>query len=489
MREANQAMAEETPSGGTHSTTSSPSKQGLDLLSPVWRFFAAPQVLVTLLGLVALTLLLGTLIPQIPPEAMDDPETWLAMQSGSWSRISGFVQTLGFHDLLHSPGFRLLLALAGLTLFVWLADSAALAWRATGWNPRQRPSWSPEAFGYWGRNALELSADSPGILNSTESQTWESLVEQGFRVSRVSDQPLPNLVAHKRAPALWAFPVFHGALLAALAGLTVGAIWGWRTQDWQLLPGDNQAVGHGTPYVLRLDAFDLQLDETGRLLDYRSHITWLEDGAEIGKGVAISHRPLMFRGLTVRQPGYAPVVKLRGRDSAGRPVALQLGGEEPDSSADLTVTFPTPSTQQLILVDDDEQFVVLSFQPLSAEGKPSLHLDLLGEDGTERQPLTILHESGSVEIGDMRLELELAYRPILRVERRPGPSLVVGGAALAVLALAVAWLASPQLVWIALGDREEGGTRVHVMALPPERGSRWPRRLTSYLQRAFDNGD
>jgi hypothetical protein len=486
--EAKQAMTEETRSSGeTDNTAPKPSRQNQDLLSLAWRFFAAPQTLICLLGLVALALMLGTLLPQIPPEAMDDPQTWLAMQPGTWSQIGGLTRTLGLHDLYRSPGLRLLLALTGLTLSVWLVDSAGLAWRASGPHSTQRATWLPAAYGYWGGNALELRADLPQSLEDTGSQAREHLAEQGFHSSRVAEQPALNLVVHKRALALWAWPLFYGAVLLVLAGLTLGAIWGWRTQDWQLWPGDSHAVGHGTSYELRLDAFDFLQDEDGRLLDYRSHVTWLEEGASVGGGAVLSGRPATSKGLVARAMGYTPVVRLHGRDSSGRAVMLQVNGEEPDSSGETTLTFPTPSTQQFVLVGDDERLVALSFQPLSAEGKPSLHVDFLGEDGAERQPLAVLHESGIVEIGDTRLEVMLAYRPILRVERRPGLSLVVGGAALAVLALAVAWLASPRLLWIALGPNEDGGTRLHVRALPSARGSRWPQQLISHLQEAFDD--
>jgi hypothetical protein len=238
--------------------------------------------------------------------------------------------------------------------------------------------------------------------------------------------------------------------------------------------------------MLRLDAFELLQDEDGRLRDYQSRVTWLEDGTEIGRGAAVPGRPLRLHGLVARQVGFAPVVKMRGRDSSGRPLALQIGGDDPEGSGEIAVTFPRPSAQQLILIPDYERFLVLSFEPLSAEGKPSLYVDLLGENGVERQRLAVLRESGTLETSDIRLETELAYRPILRVERRPGLSLLVGGAALAAMALAVAWLAPPQLLWIALGAYEEKGTQVHVLAPPAARGSRWPRRLLSDLQGAFD---
>ncbi len=479
-------MTEETPT---------PRATRLEPLSLLWRFFAAPQTLLTLMGLVAVTLVLGTLIPQIPPRAVEDPEAWMALQSQVLVQMSGPIGALGLFDVHHTFWFHLLLALTGLTLFVWVVDSADLAWRATAWRIRGRELWTPAAFSAWGKYALRMRFPSSRSLRDTLAQLRGFLTQDGYRCADVPGLSDPSLVASRRALALWAEPIVYAALLIALIGLGIVGNWSWRNSDWQPAPGESRAVGHGTAFVVRLDSFALQQGDAGhgndRLHKYRSEITWLEDGIAVRQDVVGAGRPARFHGVTVRQLGYAPTVKVRGWDDAGHSLVFQVEGmgmpEEPSVSGEVEIRYdvawPTvPSAQQLVLIYGHDLFLALTFEPLSQEGKPALHVDLLGNGGPTRQPLAVLHESGSVVIDGLQLAVELDYRPVLRVDRRPGMGLALVGLALAVLALAVRWIVAPRLLWIAVAESKEGASLLDILALPGTRGSRWPRRLASRLQ-------
>ena len=57
-------------------------------LSALWRILAAPLTLLILMGLLALALAASTLIPQIPVTFAEDPQAWLATQTGVWGQAS-----------------------------------------------------------------------------------------------------------------------------------------------------------------------------------------------------------------------------------------------------------------------------------------------------------------------------------------------------------------------------------------------------------------
>ena len=196
-------------------------------------------------------------------------------------------------------------------------------------------------------------------------------------------------------------------------------------------------------------------------------------------------QPAAFRGIAVRQVGYVPVISMHGLDGTGRPLALQVGGEEPGIRENVEITFPTPTTQQVVVIAGHELYLAVSLESLSPQGTPSLQLALLGDDATEPQSLAVLHRSGTVEVGGLQLELDVDYRPLLRVDHRPGTGLVLAGLVVAVIGLAARWLLSPRLLWIAPGTDEQGRILLQVLALPAARGSRWPERLTSRLQEAL----
>jgi hypothetical protein len=466
---------------------SSSPRRKLDPLSMLWRAFAAPQTLIALLGLVAGALALGIVLPQMPPQAAADPQTWLAMQAGLSAQAKSLIYTVGLFDIYHTIGFRLLLALTGLVLFVWCMEAASLAWRAT-----VRRSWVGSDIAAWGRRAPLIRVYSSHSPRSTLAGLQEFLDQKGYRWAAVRGPTRPNLVAVSRGLSFWAEPIVYGALLAVLAGVGIANYWGWQTQDWQLAPGDSHPIGNGTTYTVRLEDFNLERDGDGRLLEYSSVITWLKDGAALEQARLGTGRPASRRGVTVRQVGYVPVVQLRGRDNTGRPLAFQAEAETLSVSSELTATFPTPDAQPLVLVLGHDQFLALTFEPLCAEGKPALGLALFQagspegdapqDRSVEQQSQAVLYESGSVGLGNLELEVNLDYYPILRAGHRPGVGLVIAGMFVVAAALAAGWLVPPRLLWIAVGTGKEDRTLVQVLLLPMARGSRWSRRLAAQFR-------
>jgi hypothetical protein len=287
-------------------------------LSLLWRFFAAPPTLLILVSLLALSLVLSTLIPQIPQEQSADPQAWLAVEPGALNLNSGLVRTLGLSDLYHALWFRLLLALTGLALFTWTVDAADLAWRAA------RGRWTRAALALWGSRPLQDCVSSAYPAEEVQARLGSFLARQGYRWAGVADQPLPTGVAVRRLVALWAQPLALAALLMALLSLAVLANWGWQNEDWRPAVGGSQVIGHNTPYTLRLDAYTSDPDGEGRLAA-ESTVTWLEDDKTVAQDLVREGWPATRAGLAVRQVGQVPGVTIHGTDKAGESLRLQSG--------------------------------------------------------------------------------------------------------------------------------------------------------------------
>ncbi|NIV37274.1 MAG: hypothetical protein GWN58_49980, partial [Anaerolineae bacterium] len=151
-------------------------------LSALWRIFAAPLTLLILLGLLALALAAGTLIPQIPEAFAGDPQAWLAMQSGVWGQASGVLHGLGVFDLHSSLWFRALLVLLGLCLFVRTVDSVELAWRVA-----RREMWTPDRLAAWGARPPRIELSLPFPLDETLDRVSALMSERGFWSDVVPD--------------------------------------------------------------------------------------------------------------------------------------------------------------------------------------------------------------------------------------------------------------------------------------------------------------
>jgi hypothetical protein len=437
-----------------------------------------------------LALALGILIPQIPPQAVDDAQAWLAIQPGLFGQRNGLVRALGLFDVYHALWFRLLLVLTGLTLFVWLVESAELAWKATSsLAGRGEDRWAADGPVVWASRPSQIRVSPTLSADDVPARIHHFLVQRGYRWAAGSDPPPTNLVAGRREMFLWAQPILYGSLLVALIGLAITGGWGWQNEDWRPAPGDSQAIGHGSPYAVRLDAFDLLAGEDGRLCDFGSQITWLRDDTVTGQDMLGVGQPSTHRGIAVRQVGFVPDLEIRGRDDAGRQLALQVAEAAAAPSPQAKVVFSSPGVQPLVLVPSLDLFLVLTFEPMDAQGIPALRVDMVREGGGNGQSLGVLHDSGVLSAHGLRLEVDLAYRPVLRIDFRPAMGVVLWGGGLAVVALAAWTLASPRLVWLVLGSGEDNTTLVRVLVPSSLKGSVWLSQFDSQLRRELAGGD
>lgn len=465
-------MAEEVP------TTKASHREPLSVL---WRALAMPQTLMALLGLVALAVALATLVPQIPAQARDDPQAWLAVQSGPLLSVNGLFRALLLYDIYHSFWYRLLLTLTGLTLFVWLVDSAELAWRATGRKP-----WPPTAFAQWGSRAGQVCVLSHLGTEETRGRLSDLLAADGYHLADVSGLSTPNLVAERHGRTLWSRPLLLAALLLALLSLAVVTTWGWQSPDWQPAPGDTWSVGHGTSLRLRLDSFAPQPGTSDSLCDYQSQMTWLEGNEPIGQSVISQGQPATLRGISVHQVDCVPAVRLRAWDKAGHPLALRTADGEVSLPGKVDIRFASPESQPLVFLPDKDLLISLSFAPLTANGQPLLGVTLMRNGGANPEPLGGLSASGSLAADDLRLDADLSYRPLLRVSHRPAMSLALTGLSLALLALAVAWLAPARLLWIAIAPYQDSagpaaGSQVRLLVPAGTNHERWLPALANRL--------
>jgi hypothetical protein len=449
-------------------------------LSVVWRVLALPQTSLVLAGLLAVVLVIASLIPQIPAQAMTDPQAWLATQPGPLGRRDSLIATLELYNLAHGPWIHLLLALGALVLFVRLVESAELAW-CSQYGGLER------AIAFLGKESRAPRVDCLSSLppEEVQEQVGRFLHRRGYRVAESAGSSPAKWLASRRPALLWIEPLGYAALLLAGAGLVLSSYWGWQDEVWQPLPGETQLVGHGRPYALRLDGFEMQFDQQGRLGDYASRVTWLE-GADVVHETAVSTRqPTRFEGLSLHQVGYLPRIQLQAWDGGGNPLALESGGEARPGTTQVEIRFLKEDEQPLVLVPAQGQLLVFVFEPVCRLGQPALHVDTIDEDGNGRQRLASLTSSGEVVTHDLRLRIELSYGPMLRLNYQPGTGLVLWGLGLAALALLVGWIAPPRVLSLVAEPRREGGVRMQIVAPPGARIRQWLGHLAVRLEGAL----
>jgi hypothetical protein len=442
-------------------------------LSALWRIFAAPRMLLILLGLLALALAAGTLIPQMPASFAGDPQAWLVMQTGIWGQASDFLHVLGVFDLYGSLWLRALLVLLGLCLFVRTVDSVELAWRVA-----RRERWTRAGLSAWGTRPPRIELLLPLALDDTMEQLGALMSERGYWSSSVPDLVVSSFIAVRRGLMLWTRPLAYASLLVALVCMAVAGAWGWQGESWLPREGEVQAAGHGTPYSVRLDAFSSAQGVGEQPAEYSSRITWLEGETALGRDLVGAGRTSKYAGITLRQVGYVPIVRMRGWDSNDRPLMLETEGDVLSMTGEAEIRFASPEDQPLVLIPNQDLFLVLSFEPSCEGDGPVLHVSRIREGGDDREALGTLHDSGSVSVDGLRFDLDLAFVPILRLENYPAVGLALIFLVLFLVAFIANWLAPPRLLWIAMAQEHEQGTLVQLLALPSAGAQRWLSRLS-----------
>ncbi len=453
-----------------------------DLVSRVWRALVAPHTLIGLMGVLALILGLSALIPQIPPQTMDDPRKWLAAQPDILNQTSGLVRALGLFRIYHSLWFHLILALIGLTLFVQGIEAAELAWRFTG----RTQSNSPTGF-WWEKPRSALRFSSALGCDEVVGKLYGLLSQYGYRWTQRAAPPALDLLATRRRHMLWTRPVAHGALLLTLIGLFITETWGWHSGEWLAAPGDRLTIGHGTPYSVQLDTF-ARPTATAPWCDSQSIISWREGETVTGQSTIGMGQPATWRGITVRQLGQLPVVRLRGLDPTGNPLAFQVGGTDQAADHEAEIAFSLNENQQVAYLPSDNLLLSFVYSP-DPGGRLALYVSHPDQPDSQPRFVTVLQQDSRVAVDDLQLEVGMSYRPVLRVDSLPGMELAIGGAIVAVLALALGWIAPAQILWSSVVANPDGSTTVQIFTLPGASGSRWLLPITRQFQEAQVQGE
>lgn len=448
----------------------------------MWRLLAAPETLMALMGVIALVLILAELIPQAPPGTANSPQAWIAAQTGPIGQQSGLLRSLGLFDLYHSLGFRVLLALIGLCLFVRAVESGELAWSLSAQDRRIEFPWFPHGRSAWDMRLLCIDFSPLLPEDRIAVRLRQYFSRHGYWTTALHDGRLAGYLAGRHTALLWAWPIGYAGLLVALLGLVITDTWGWFGEPWQPLPGESRVVGQTGPYALRLDTFDVRSDGGRSLCDFRSHVTWLEGDRELEPDLIRIGFPASKRSGTVRQLGFVPVVRMRGWDGEGQPLTLETDADALSVTGVAEIRFTSPESQPLVLVTGHDLYLALSFEPNCAIGEPELHLSRIESGGAGQVTVGTLRKSGTVSVNEFRLDIDLRFVPILRSDFRPGQGAVIAGLVLFLTAGLALWFIPPRLVRIVEDNREARDNVVRVLALARVGDSAWWTRMADDFQ-------
>ena len=379
----------------------------------IWRFFCSVRAAVVEIVILALLVLIGTLRGSSVPRSLADAIPATTPLVDAWYAW----------DVFRSLPFAAILTVLSVAIAICTINRAPGIWQAIA-HPTVTTT-----HGFL-RNA-EASALYESTLNRDElaQQIGQVLGGRHYRVLTEERNGEIHLYADRwRYSRLATFP-FHLALIMILFGGIVGAAWGFRENELIVPEGSVRELGHGTGIAVRLNDFSEVYREDGSPAIYRSDVTLIRDGSEIGNGSMTVNNPYTHGDIVFYQSGFGQAVQLRIVDDQGNEVladSLPLGPFQsrlnPDAPA-ARMDLPQAGVALSVVAPDTNpanqpELDTLNLKP----GEMFFMIRPLGPESPIEQPMPATVKQGeSVQLGDLTLTFERERRfSVFQVARNPG---------------------------------------------------------------------
>jgi cytochrome c biogenesis protein len=268
--------------------------------NPLWRFFCSVQLTVFLLLSLAITSIIGTVIPQ-----NENPETYLHAYGAFKYQL---LSVLGIFDMYHSWWFQGLLILLTINIVVCSIDRLRGNWKIIFTrNPTVHPDRFRKRSNARSFNDKRSSDDLIGL--------YEPLIGKKFGYCRVtrSDNNMAIYGEKGRLSRLGVYIVHLSVVLLLIGGL-VGSFFGFEGfvniaegEATDIIRIRNTGQIHRLDFQIRCDDFNMELYENGSPKEYRSSLSIIKDGETVKQKDIIVNDPLRYGGINIFQSSFGKI--------------------------------------------------------------------------------------------------------------------------------------------------------------------------------------
>jgi len=265
--------------------------------NPVWRFFCTVKLSIVLLLSLALTSIIGTLIPQNA-----GADFYLQTYGAFRYQLFG---ALGIFDMYHSWWFQGLLLLLTINIVVCSIDRLSGSWKLIF---TREPKVNPERFTR--RSDARTLTDKRGVEELVE--TYEPLIAKRYGYCKVTRSEAGAVIyAEKGRLSRLGVYIVHLSVILLLIGGLVGSIFGFEGfvnipegEATNMIRIRNTGLLHRLDFQIRCDNFKLTLYKNGVPKEYRSSLSILEGGKVVEHKDIIVNDPLHYHGINIFQASY-----------------------------------------------------------------------------------------------------------------------------------------------------------------------------------------
>lgn len=265
----------------------------------LWGGFASVRLSVIVLTLLAVTSIIGTVIPQNAA-----PAIYVDRFGEAVYRVFEF---LDIFDMYHSWWFQLLLLLLGINLVVCSLDRLPAVLKIVGKKQRLNPE-------NYRRGLAGETLAMAGAKEEVAEALCRRLEGPMGRFTSVDEGERRLLFAEKGRWTRLGVYVVHGSVLLLLAGGLIGSLFGYEG-TMNIAEGESGGVvtlngsraKQPLDFELRCDAFAVSFYDTGAPKEYRSDLVVVEEGRDVLSRRIVVNDPLRYKGVSFYQATYGTV--------------------------------------------------------------------------------------------------------------------------------------------------------------------------------------
>ncbi len=251
------------------------------------RFLSSVKLAIFLIIIITSASVIGTLIPQLR-----SAEEYAAR----YGQLSELLIRLEFTNLYHSWWFIALLFLFSLNILICTL---------TRLSPKFRRAFKPnlefETKTLLAAKVQERFKKKWGLEKGKE-ELKKALRSGHYRVKEARKEGSIHLLARKKILGIFGSDMVHLGLLIILVGGIISGMTGFRTNinisEGEIVPVLN------TDFKLQLDKFEIEYYPDGRIKDWKSTLTIIEnESPRLTKTIEVNH-PLSYKGHVFYQSAY-----------------------------------------------------------------------------------------------------------------------------------------------------------------------------------------
>ncbi len=396
-------------------------------LNSIWNFFSSVKLAIFTLSFIAISSIIGTVIPQ------GEPTGFYVNQYGP--KVAQFFQVLDIPDMYYSWWFTGLLGLLSANLIICSLDRFPTVLKI-------------------------IKADNLSILPSrldkmSDSSSWQRvqgdvaklnisdiLRNAGWRPESRKMETGELFFSQKGAWSRTGVYIVHTSILVIFIGAIIGHFWGFKgnvmipeTKSSTKIFSSGSRVPIELGFEVRCDSFGIQYYDRGMVKEYESSLTILENGKEVVQKFIEVNSPLTYKGITFYQSSYEGYQE------------FIVTIEDVDSKE--SKYFIVPFQKQKIWDGKEVRFGIINAEAL---GQRVVRAKLWLKAGDSPAVIEWLEDNKSINIknGDKSytVTVKQMYATGLQVAKDPGVWFVYVGCGLMLLGLYMAFFMSHKRIWL-----------------------------------------